>query len=223
MTWETNESQVLPLFAATDRHRNCVGSPIQFSTCRSALGGRLKGSRRCRWMERSQQGDRQAPRKTRPGRRQTVARRWPLGQLVLRALVFGLREGLETVVMLRAIALFLVHRGRRHQLRSVWIASSAAAARCLVIACISGSPFPERSDEHHQRQRGQSPDPGLGEGTRRPGLLRASPGASPARRQRAVSSTPERGRTSSRTDRSTRQLLALRRRICQSAVTGLWQ
>jgi hypothetical protein len=45
MTWETNESQVLPLFAATDRHRNCVGSPIQFSTCGGALRGRLRGGR----------------------------------------------------------------------------------------------------------------------------------------------------------------------------------
>ena len=157
MTWETNESQVLPLFTATDRHRNCVGSPIQFSTCRSALGGRLRGSPRCRWMERSQQGW-SAVRDG--GRGLAGARPRPLGQLVLRALVFGLREGLETVVMLRAIALFLVHRGRRHQLRSGWIASGAAAARCLVIALIGlprhrqrGAPSGQHPEHPRRRQR----------------------------------------------------------------------
>jgi high-affinity iron transporter len=53
---------------------------------------------------------------------------------VLPAFVIGLREGLETVVILGAIAVFLGHHDRRHQLRSVWLASAAAAALCLVIA-----------------------------------------------------------------------------------------
>jgi high-affinity iron transporter len=48
--------------------------------------------------------------------------------------VIGLREGLETVVILGAIALFLDHQGRRDQLRTVWIASGAAAGLCAVIA-----------------------------------------------------------------------------------------
>jgi high-affinity iron transporter len=53
---------------------------------------------------------------------------------VLPAFVIGLREGLETVVILGAIAVFLGHHGRRRQLRVVWTASAAAAALCLVIA-----------------------------------------------------------------------------------------
>jgi high-affinity iron transporter len=53
---------------------------------------------------------------------------------VLPAFVIGLREGLETVVILGAIAVFLGHHGRRHQLRLVWMASAAAAGLCLVIA-----------------------------------------------------------------------------------------
>src|SRR5579862_1765549 len=53
---------------------------------------------------------------------------------MLPAFVIGLREGLETVVILGAIALFLVHQGRRDQLRRIWMASSAAAALCIVVA-----------------------------------------------------------------------------------------
>ncbi len=53
---------------------------------------------------------------------------------MLPAFVIGLREGLETVVILGAIALFLTHQGQRDQLRSVWIASGAAAALCVVVA-----------------------------------------------------------------------------------------
>jgi high-affinity iron transporter len=53
---------------------------------------------------------------------------------VLPAFVIGLREGLETAVILGAIAVFLGHNDRRHQLRSVWLASAAAAAVCLVVA-----------------------------------------------------------------------------------------
>ena len=52
---------------------------------------------------------------------------------MLPAFVIGLREGLETVVILGAIALFLTHQGRRDQLRAVWIASGAAAALCVVV------------------------------------------------------------------------------------------
>ena len=48
--------------------------------------------------------------------------------------VIGLREGLETVVILGAIALFLNHQGRRDQLRAVWVASGAAAGLCVVLA-----------------------------------------------------------------------------------------
>jgi len=50
------------------------------------------------------------------------------------AFVIGLREGLETVVVLGAIALFLTHQGRRHQLRVIWFASAAAASLCVLIA-----------------------------------------------------------------------------------------
>ena len=53
---------------------------------------------------------------------------------MLPAFVIGLREGLETVVILGAIAVFLGHHGRRQQLRLVWAASAAAAGLCLVIA-----------------------------------------------------------------------------------------
>ena len=53
---------------------------------------------------------------------------------MLPAFVIGLREGLETVVILGAIAVFLNHQGRRDQLRLVWLASAAAAALCLVVA-----------------------------------------------------------------------------------------
>ena len=53
---------------------------------------------------------------------------------MLPAFVIGLREGLETVVILGAIALFLNHQGRGERLRSVWIASFAAAAFCGVLA-----------------------------------------------------------------------------------------
>ena len=31
---------------------------------------------------------------------------------------------------------FLTHQGRRHQLRSVWIASGAAAALCIVVTVV---------------------------------------------------------------------------------------
>src|SRR5580658_5659299 len=55
---------------------------------------------------------------------------------MLPAFVIGLREGLETVVILGAITLFLSHQGRRDQLKLVWIASSAAAGLCVVIAVI---------------------------------------------------------------------------------------
>jgi high-affinity iron transporter len=55
---------------------------------------------------------------------------------VLPTFVIGLREGLETVVILGAIALFLIHQDRRHQLRLVWMASAAAAALCLVVAIV---------------------------------------------------------------------------------------
>jgi high-affinity iron transporter len=55
---------------------------------------------------------------------------------VLLTFIIGLREGLETVVILGAIAVFLVHRGRRRELRLVWIASGAAAAICVVMATI---------------------------------------------------------------------------------------
>jgi high-affinity iron transporter len=55
---------------------------------------------------------------------------------MLPAFVIGLREGLETVVILGAIAVFLSHQGRRHQLRLVWIASAVAAGLCVVIAVI---------------------------------------------------------------------------------------
>ena len=48
--------------------------------------------------------------------------------------VIGLREGLETVVILGAIALFLNHQGRRDELRAVWVASGAAAGLCVVLA-----------------------------------------------------------------------------------------
>ena len=53
---------------------------------------------------------------------------------MLAAFVIALREGLETVVVLGAIALFLVHQDRRHQLRTVWVASAAAAVVCVVVA-----------------------------------------------------------------------------------------
>ncbi len=53
---------------------------------------------------------------------------------MLPAFVIGLREGLETVVILGAIALFLIHQGRRDQLRRIWIASAAAAVLCIVVA-----------------------------------------------------------------------------------------
>jgi len=53
---------------------------------------------------------------------------------VLPAFVIGLREGLETVVILGAIALFLVHEDRRDQLRLVWIAAAVGAGVCVVIA-----------------------------------------------------------------------------------------
>ena len=53
---------------------------------------------------------------------------------MLPAFVIGLREGLETVVILGAIAVFLVHQNRRDQLRLVWIASAAGAGVCVVIA-----------------------------------------------------------------------------------------
>jgi high-affinity iron transporter len=55
---------------------------------------------------------------------------------MLPAFVIGLREGLETVVILGAISLFLSHQGRRDQLKSVWIAASAAAGLCVAIAVI---------------------------------------------------------------------------------------
>ena len=55
---------------------------------------------------------------------------------MLPTFVIGLREGLETVVILGAIALFLIHQDRRHQLRLVWMASAAAAALCLVVAIV---------------------------------------------------------------------------------------
>src|SRR5580658_7678965 len=55
---------------------------------------------------------------------------------MLPAFVIGLREGLETVVILGAITLFLSHQGRRDQLKLVWIASAAAAGLCVVIAVI---------------------------------------------------------------------------------------
>jgi len=53
---------------------------------------------------------------------------------VLPAFVIGLREGLETVVVLGAIVLFLSHQGRGERLRSVWVASFAAAGACGVLA-----------------------------------------------------------------------------------------
>lgn len=52
---------------------------------------------------------------------------------MLPAFVIGLREGLETVVVLGAMALFLTHQGRRHQLRVLWMASAAAAGLCVVL------------------------------------------------------------------------------------------
>src|ERR1700722_19031221 len=55
---------------------------------------------------------------------------------MLPAFVIALREGLETVVILGAIAVFLIHQDRRDQLRTVWIASGAAAVLCLVIAVV---------------------------------------------------------------------------------------
>jgi len=53
---------------------------------------------------------------------------------VFPSFVIGLREGLETVVILGAIALFLNHQGRRDQLRAVWVASGVAAGLCVVLA-----------------------------------------------------------------------------------------
>lgn len=50
--------------------------------------------------------------------------------------VIGLREGLETVVVLGAIALFLIHQDRRHQLRVIWTAAGAAAVLCIVGAVL---------------------------------------------------------------------------------------
>jgi high-affinity iron transporter len=72
---------------------------------------------------------------------------------VLPAFVIGLREGLETVVILGTIALFLIHQGRRDELRLVWIASAAASGLCVVIAVtlwlveISLSPIAEERFE----------------------------------------------------------------------------
>ena len=72
---------------------------------------------------------------------------------MLPAFVIGLREGLETVVILGTIALFLIHQGRRDELRLVWIASAAASGLCVVIAVtlwlveISLSPIAEERFE----------------------------------------------------------------------------
>ena len=67
---------------------------------------------------------------------------------MLPAFVIGLREGLETVVIVGTIALFLIHQRRRDELRKVWIASVAASVLCVVIAVtlwiveVSLSPWP---------------------------------------------------------------------------------
>jgi hypothetical protein len=53
---------------------------------------------------------------------------------MLPAFVIGLREDLETVVILGAIALFLIHNDRHDRLRTVWIASGEATALCLAAA-----------------------------------------------------------------------------------------
>jgi hypothetical protein len=53
---------------------------------------------------------------------------------MLPAFVIGLREDLETVVILGAIALLLIHNDRRDRLRTVWIASGEATALCLAAA-----------------------------------------------------------------------------------------
>lgn len=53
---------------------------------------------------------------------------------VLPGFIIGLREGLETVLVLGAIALFLVHEGRRAQLRVLWGASAAAVGLCVVVS-----------------------------------------------------------------------------------------
>jgi high-affinity iron transporter len=53
---------------------------------------------------------------------------------VLPAFVIGLREGLETVVIIGAITIFLRLRERSDLLRKVWRASAVAAAICVAIA-----------------------------------------------------------------------------------------
>jgi high-affinity iron transporter len=55
---------------------------------------------------------------------------------VLPAFVIGLREGLETVVIIGAIAVFLRVRTRPDLLRRVWRATAVAAALCIVIAFV---------------------------------------------------------------------------------------
>ncbi|MGH9018792.1 MAG: FTR1 family protein [Acidimicrobiales bacterium] len=53
--------------------------------------------------------------------------------------MIGLREGLETVVILGAITVFLRHQGRGDQLRMVWMASGAAATICVGLAVALGA------------------------------------------------------------------------------------
>jgi high-affinity iron transporter len=55
---------------------------------------------------------------------------------VLPAFVIGLREGLETVVIIGAIALFLRAQQRLDVLRRVWCAGALAAAICVVVAFV---------------------------------------------------------------------------------------
>lgn len=56
---------------------------------------------------------------------------------MLPALGIGLREGLETLVIVEAISAFLRLRQRTNLLRRVWRASALAVTICIAIAFVS--------------------------------------------------------------------------------------
>jgi high-affinity iron transporter len=60
----------------------------------------------------------------------------PYHEGMVPGLVIGLREGLETVVIVGAIVVFLRIQNRGDLVRSVWKASLVAAAICIVVAVV---------------------------------------------------------------------------------------
>jgi high-affinity iron transporter len=69
---------------------------------------------------------------------------------VIPTFIIGLREGLEAALIVGIIAAFLIQRGRRSELRWMWVGVAAASALCIGVASITrivGRELPERQRE----------------------------------------------------------------------------